>query len=202
LGSIYWHMVAKLLLAVGESWQAARRDGEPPEAVEALAAAWRRIRGGLGFNKSAEAYGAFPTDPYSHTPKHAGAQQPGMTGQVKEEILARWLELGVIVEAGAIRFAPGLLSDDEFRPNRSWCRYVGPGGAPRSLDLPPGSLAFTFCGTPVVYRRGDGPRRVAIIGVNGSLREIDGDALPADVSAGIFAREGRVARMDVFLAVG
>ena len=35
-----------------------------------------------------ELYGAFPTDPYSHTPGGKGAQQPGMTGQVKEDLLA------------------------------------------------------------------------------------------------------------------
>ncbi len=38
-------------------------------------------------------YGAIPTDPYSHTPGFAGAQQPGMTGPVKEDI-CRLGELG------------------------------------------------------------------------------------------------------------
>ncbi|CAN0044150.1 unnamed protein product, partial [Discosporangium mesarthrocarpum] len=42
---------------------------------------------------------AFPTDPYSHTNRH-GAQQPGMTGQVKEEIVTRFGELGVRIEGG------------------------------------------------------------------------------------------------------
>ena len=74
--------------------------------VSALAARYYQIRGGLGFNKSAVEYGAVPLDPYSHTPRHAGAQQPGMTGQVKEEILCRWGELGIHVEAGALRFVP------------------------------------------------------------------------------------------------
>ena len=54
-----------------------------------------RVREGIGFNKTPAEYGAFPTDPYSHTPKHAGAKQPGMTGQVKEEVLCRFGELGV-----------------------------------------------------------------------------------------------------------
>ena len=43
------------------------------------------INAGIGAHKSPELYGAFPTDPYSHTPGGKGAQQPGMTGQVKEE---------------------------------------------------------------------------------------------------------------------
>ena len=72
------------------------------------------MRGGLGFNKTPVEYGAFPADPYSHTPKHAGAQQPGMTGQVKEEILTRFGELGLRVSDGTVRFEPSLLRPSEF----------------------------------------------------------------------------------------
>ena len=93
IGSVYWHMVAKLLVAVQEVIL------EGPAATDAaslreLVRLYDRVRDGLGFNRSAAQYGAFPTDPYSHTPAHAGAQQPGMTGQVKEELLTRWAELG------------------------------------------------------------------------------------------------------------
>jgi hypothetical protein len=79
-----------------------------------LAAAYYDIRAGLGFNKTPDVYGAFPTDPYSHTPWGNGARQPGMTGQVKEEILTRWGELGVAVQDGRLHFSPTLLRDDEF----------------------------------------------------------------------------------------
>jgi hypothetical protein len=93
LGCIYWHMVAKLLLAVQECvFQAADRQASE---LPALQAHYRRVRNGLGYRKSAADYGAFPADPYSHTPGEGGAQQPGMTGQVKEEILTRWGELGL-----------------------------------------------------------------------------------------------------------
>src|SRR5690606_32056530 len=105
----YWHMVAKLLLAVQENALAAEG-----EALDRLATLYARVRAGLGFNKSAEAYGAFPLDAYSHTPLHAGAQQPGMTGQVKEEILTRFGELGVTVADGIVTFAPRLLAQSEF----------------------------------------------------------------------------------------
>ncbi|NND60945.1 MAG: hypothetical protein HKN49_11830, partial [Gammaproteobacteria bacterium] len=90
LGSIYWHMVSKLLVAVQEVFFAAR-DADADQAVlRRLAQHYYRVRDGIGFNKTPLQYGAFPTDPYSHTPGHAGAQQPGMTGQVKEEILTRF----------------------------------------------------------------------------------------------------------------
>ncbi|MBN1813947.1 MAG: hypothetical protein JXA14_19075, partial [Anaerolineae bacterium] len=87
LGSIYWHMVSKLLLAVQETLLRARAHGEPPSTVQALVDIYYDVRSGLGFNKPPDVYGAFPTDPYSHTPAGQGAKQPGMTGQVKEELL-------------------------------------------------------------------------------------------------------------------
>jgi len=52
---------------------------------------------GIGFNRTPAEHGAFPTDPCSHTSGHGGAQQPGMTEQVKEEVLTRFGELGVRV---------------------------------------------------------------------------------------------------------
>ena len=62
-------------------------------------------------------YGAFPTDPYSHTPEGKGAQQPGMTGQVKEDIISRFGELGVFVEDGTLLFDPCMLRKEEFISN-------------------------------------------------------------------------------------
>lgn len=115
LGCIYWHMVAKLMLAVQERvFEAA--DVAAPE-LTALKSFYRRIRDGLGYRKSAQEYGAFPFDPYSHTPSSGGAQQPGMTGQVKEEIMTRWGELGIRFEAGSIRFDPVLLDTEEIPPD-------------------------------------------------------------------------------------
>ena len=62
----------------------------------------RRVRDGLGYRKDAAAHGAFATDPHSHTTAEGGAQQPGMTGQVKEELLTRWGELCLRVQGGRI----------------------------------------------------------------------------------------------------
>jgi hypothetical protein len=64
LGCIYWHMVAKLLLAVQEQVFAAA-DVRPRNCRADRH--YRRVRDGLGYRKSAAEYGAFPADPYSHT---------------------------------------------------------------------------------------------------------------------------------------
>ncbi|MBL8305320.1 MAG: hypothetical protein JNM33_01390, partial [Rubrivivax sp.] len=136
LGCIYWHMVAKLLLAVQEQVFEAADLGHP--ALPALRAHYHRVRDGLGWRKSAAEYGAFPTDPYSHTPGEGGAQQPGMTGQVKEEILARWGELGLRLREGRIHFHPVLLEAGELPAE--------------------GELSFTFGRVPWRVRRGAATR--------------------------------------------
>ncbi len=197
LGCIYWHMVAKLLLAVQENQEAAATAGSPEAA--ALAESYYDVRAGLGFNKSPATYGAFPTDPYSHTPGHSGAQQPGMTGQVKEEILTRFGELGVRVQAGRIEFRPTLLRAGEFTATATPFRCPAPGGGETTLELPAGALGFTFCGVPVVYRRAGGSARIRWQAADGTWAENGGRILPADVSARLFARDGSIGRIEVHL---
>ena len=77
LGSIYWHMVSKLLLAVQECCLKAVEDKESEEVIGRLLEHYYEINAGIGVHKSPQLYGAFPTDPYSHTPAGRGAQQPG-----------------------------------------------------------------------------------------------------------------------------
>ena len=120
-----------------------------------------RIRDGIGFNKTPLEYGAFPMDPYSHTPKHSGAQQPGMTGQVKEEILARFGELGVRVDGGSARIDPRLLRAVEFPAEPGRFRYLDVHGDWRETALPARALAFTWCQVPIVYRLDDESETVA-----------------------------------------
>lgn len=201
LGCVYWHMVAKLLVAVQEAYFAATAAGERPAVVEQLAEAYERVRDGLGFNRTAREYGAFPTDPYSHTPAHDGARQPGMTGQVKEEILTRLGELGVHVEAGAIRLAPRLLDRHEFADEPASFEYRDVNGHSRTVDLPPRSLAFTLCQVPVVYRLDPGaPPRVLLARAAGQYEVIDGDTIDAAAARHVFARTGEISRIDVNVA--
>ncbi|MFN5885286.1 MAG: hypothetical protein ACK445_08080, partial [Bacteroidota bacterium] len=83
IGCIYWHMVSKLQLAVQEVCLRAIDRNESPEVVGRLFDHYYEINAGIGVHKTPVLYGAFPTDPYSHTPATKGVQQPGMTGQVK-----------------------------------------------------------------------------------------------------------------------
>ncbi|MCC5804808.1 MAG: hypothetical protein JJU00_00645 [Opitutales bacterium] len=206
LGSIYWHMVSKLLLATQEVLVDACKQGAPISVYEGLDRHYEAIRDGLGFRKSAEDYGAFPTDPYSHTPAHAGAQQPGMTGQVKEEILTRRGELGVRVERGSIHFAPvHRLLGEEFLPGDGGVfRFIDATGLRASLPLRADSLAFTLCQTPVVYRRTDaatGPS-IRVHSADGREERIEGDKLGTSWSQSVFRRDGSVRLIEVELPAG
>ena len=202
LGSIYWHMVSKLLLAVQENVEQAVATGADPAVVARLADAYEDVRRGLGYCKPPEVYGAFPVDPYSHTPAGRGARQPGMTGQVKEEVLTRLGELGLRVEDGRIVLRPVLLRPEEWTTEPSVFRYLDVAGAAQEIALPAGSLAFTFCQVPVVYRRADAGERTAV-----TVRWADGSStacahavVDAETSAQVFRRQGLVSRIDVEVA--
>jgi hypothetical protein len=194
LGSVYWHMVAKLLLATQEC----HRQAIDPHIAQELAALYDGVRDGLGFRKTPEEYGAFPTDPYSHTPRQRGAQQPGMTGQVKEEILTRWGELGVEVEDGCLWFAPRLLHRTEFFTSGHRFEYVDVQGKKQGWDMPARSLAFTYCQVPVCYQLAD-TATIVIERVSGRTETVRSNALSAPVSASIFSRSGEIRRLTVFV---
>jgi len=95
-------MVSKLVLAVQESSLRAMDSGASDEIIGKMLDHYYEMQAGIGVHKSPELYGAVPTDPYSHTPATKGAQQPGMTGQVKEDILSRIGELGAFIKDGKL----------------------------------------------------------------------------------------------------
>ncbi|MDH3547615.1 MAG: hypothetical protein OEN22_10970, partial [Gammaproteobacteria bacterium] len=198
LGSIYWHMVSKLMLAVLENFFAALDRGADVVTCQRLGQLYYRIREGIGFNKTPAEYGAFPTDPYSHTPSHAGARQPGMTGQVKEEILCRFGELGVRVRNGIAHFEPQLLRAREFMTKSRDTGYVDVDGNWQTITVPVDGLAFTWCQVPVIYRLDDDAvQSLTITWDNGEQQTVPQLALPADASSELFGRSGRIRQLVV-----
>jgi len=198
LGSIYWHMVSKLLLAAQENILLAIEQKADSETIQGLVECYFDLRMGLGFNKSPDEFGAFPTDPYSHTPKGQGAKQPGMTGQVKEEILTRLVEMAVFVKNGQVIFEPVLLRKEEFLSQPAVFEYVAVNGTPQSISLSTGSLAFTVCQTPIIYHLGD-RSKVQVHFSDGRVEEISGSRLKNEISQHIFKRDGVIAKISVFL---
>ena len=197
LGCIYWHMVSKLLLASAEIIQSASENGVAQEILAPLLEHFDEIKEGLGLHKSPAVYGAFPVDPYSHTTGFSGVQQPGMTGQVKEDVISRFKELGVNVNNGEISFSPVSLKQNEFLPEpRTW--HFSVGGALQSEDLKAGSMAFTLCGVPVIYRLAE-HSSIQVYSDRENPELIPGNRLGTGWSQSLFRREARVRKVIVDL---
>ena len=162
LGSIYWHMVSKLLLAVQENLA---------NSKDPLFSVYKDIKKGLGSAKTPAEYGAFPFDPYSHTPFKQGAKQPGMTGQVKEEIISRFLELGLGIEDGKAVFNPTYLDKKDFDES--------------------GKIQFTWCGTKITYDS-EKSGGIRIIFKNSEKCVFDATVLPEKESEILFSRSGKI----------
>ncbi len=198
LGSIYWHMVSKLQLAVLECCLKAVDEGESPERTGKLVEHYYEINEGIGVHKSPSLYGAFPTDPYSHTPAGKGAQQPGMTGQVKEDIVSRFGELGVFVKNGQLHFNPFMLRKSEFLGEAKIFEYVNVHQEARELPLEKGSLCFTYCQVPIVYTLA-AENRLTIAHKNGASTTSDDLHVDKNNSLKIFERTGDIIQINVHI---
>lgn len=199
LGSIYWHMVSKLLLAVQEVCVNAVTAQEDTQVICKLKNHYREIYEGIGVHKSPSLYGAFPTDPYSHTPAGKGAQQPGMTGQVKEDVLTRFGELGVVVHNGILSFRPVLLARNEFLKKEKLFKYKDVASVEHIIKLDKGSLCFTYCQVPVVYNLASETNMIVDF-IDGTVLSFKDVVLDKKTSNKIFGRTGDVAKITVFVS--
>lgn len=195
LGSIYWHMVSKLLLAVQECCLKAINEGENDIVVGRLLEHYYEINEGIGVHKTPELYGAFPTDAYSHTPSGKGAQQPGMTGQVKEDILSRFGELGVFVRRGRLFFEPSLLRKKEFLTHSETFKYVDVSKMRQKLNVAERCLCFTYCQVPVIYEISE-QESLQVTYKDGSIAEFDALNLPVNISQQLFKRTGEILKIN------
>ncbi len=199
LGSIYWHMVSKLLLAVEQVYFDAVEQNTDAVIEAKLKDHYFEIKAGVGVYKSPELYGAFPTDPYSHTPGGAGAKQPGMTGQVKEDFITRMAELGIKISQGAITFDSRLIDHREFLTSDRSFEFVSVCGENQSVDLKQKQLAFTLCQVPVVYTLAD-HQKVVVWYNNGDQKEFPGKLLDKQTSRLIFNRENKIKLIEVSIS--
>jgi len=175
LGSIYWHMVSKLMLAVQENFFAAPEKGADKATRRQLGQLYYRVRNGIGFNKTPAEYGAFPTDPYSG-------------------------ELGVRVSNGAVHFQPDLLRARELMAESRNTGYVDVDGNWQTISVPSNGLAFTWCQVPIVYKLDDSaPISLTVVDKDGNEQTLQQLDLPAAESAELFQRSGRIRQLTLNL---
>jgi hypothetical protein len=195
LGCIYWHMVSKLELAVQELWVEALKRNTKKQVLNRIHAHYSQIKEGHGAGKSPAEYGAFPMDPYSHTPGFAGAQQPGMTGQVKEDFISRFGELGVLVQNGQISFNPTLLSREEFiKQPCNWEYYRGK--EKLTLKLEKDTLVFMLCGIPIIYVLSE-REGIEVEFTDGKKRTFDTDKIDNETSRMVFRRNNEIRKLSI-----
>ena len=108
-----------------------------------------------------------------------GAKQPGMTGQVKEEVITRSAELGVRVEHSCLAFKSLLLRKNEFKDDST--------------------LEFTVCGTKVKYILSDQDK--IALEFDQKTEERSGTSLTPQESQSIFAREGKIKSITVYTSL-
>jgi hypothetical protein len=196
LGSIYWHMVSKLLLTVQECFFAAEESNADPSVVERLRNHYYDIKDGIGMNKSPELYGACPMEAYSHTPANTGVKQPGLTGQVKEDIISRLGELGIRIKAGEITFSTSLLNKKEFLEESADFVFHLPEKGWEKLQLVSQQLAFSFCQVPIVYSSSK-ENKIRIIYNNDESVIIDGCTIDRNISNELFGHSRNIKKVEV-----
>ncbi|MEM9410381.1 MAG: hypothetical protein AAGA30_04665, partial [Planctomycetota bacterium] len=197
LGSIYWHMVSKLQLAVAEIYLEAEDSGVSEEKLQELKNHYCDIRRGIGAEKSPADYGAFPTDPYSHTPEHAGAQQPGMTGQVKEDVISRFLELGLRIDKGCLRFSPTLFDVSEMLDSPQSIALLNPdSGQLESAEVAKGEFAYSLCGIPITYVQAE-YSYLKVTDSHGNEETLDEMTLSFELTQQMFARDSSIRKIEI-----
>lgn len=123
-----------------------------------------------------------------------------MTGQVKEEILSRFGELGVRVADGSVRFQPGLLRAREFVSEPRKFRYLDVDGDWQNLDMPARALAFTWCQVPIVYQLDDNAEpSISLIRADGAEQRQSSLVLSSASSQDLFQRSGRIRQLNITL---
>jgi len=196
LGSIYWHMVSKLLLACQEAFFKSVDEGADKTICGKLKDHYYEIKAGIGLYKSPDLYGAFPMDAYSHTPAGAGVKQPGLTGQVKEDVISRFGELGLRISEGTLFFDISLLNHTELLEKETEYVYYNTENKKCTFSLKPDQIAFTLCQLPFIYSSSENDQ-IIIIYKNGQTEITKGHRLDKQKSEMIFNRNHSIKYIEV-----
>jgi hypothetical protein len=120
-----------------------------------------------------------------------------MTGQVKEDILVRFGELGLRVEAGRLKIDPCLFESTEFLTEPTTATFSRGDEESVSFELGTGSFAFTYCNVPFVYEQSE-KSRIEVVSDSGT-RVDDELELTAEETKNLISRDGTISRVNVFL---
>ncbi len=175
VGCVYWHQNAKFALGVLETAQRASQNGED---ISEILFAYNKLLDGFIYRKTPEQCKAFPIEPYSHTSFNKKSEQPGMTGQVKESVIMRRGELGVMVKDGKISFNPVFLREGEYDEN--------------------GEISFSVCAVGCKYVKTKDKKKGITVHTKQGIVNIEGYCLTKEISELIFKRSEDIKLIEVF----
>ena len=121
-----------------------------------------------------------------------------MTGQVKEDLLSRFGELGIQIDKGIICFNPEILKNEEFLNKTQIFNYINLDKKSSSIKLEKNSLGFTYCQVPIIYQKSTASKITVYLN-NGKSIEFNGKKLNDKISSKVFKRTDEVNKIVVFV---
>jgi len=119
-----------------------------------------------------------------------------MTGQVKEEIITRFGELGCFVEDGCIVFDTSLLPKSEFLKTEKVFSYFDTSKQKCQIRISQNQLAYTFCQVPVIYTLSKLNSSITLYLKDETKVTIKGNTIDKENSKYIFERAGKVKKIE------
>ena len=121
-----------------------------------------------------------------------------MTGQVKEDILSRFGELGVTVKNGQLSFDLVLLSKEEFlSTDQAWSlAHRQNHEATQSIHLAKDTIGFTALTVPVICVLSD-DEKIIVTDVSGKEIVYQGHSLDEETSQMLFGRHHDIDKITV-----
>ena len=119
-----------------------------------------------------------------------------MTGQVKEDVLSRFGELGISVSEGKIMFNPRLLRKGEFLKKPRTFTYVDIDKKVKEIEVAKDSLCFTYCQIPIIYKLSEKEALKVEFNQGPSLEFTDLN-IDLNTSKKVFERTGEISQIIV-----
>jgi hypothetical protein len=103
---------------------------------------------------------------------------------------------GARVRDGRIHFKPDFIQDREFLKQDSTFFYFDLNETWQQLDLQSGSMAFTYLGVPIIYKKAE-KKFLIIIKADGSEEHLEEPMIPKLRSGEMFNRTSGIERIEV-----
>ena len=117
-----------------------------------------------------------------------------MTGQVKEDILSRFAELGVQIKNSTLSFGLDLFDRDELLESEGEFTYCNVDGEFKTEPVPEKGFAYTLFQVPIIYRPGESDL-IQVHFVDGKEVSFAGTSLDEATSQLLFSRTGEVVKI-------